>query len=147
MEVSTRFTVFDSCDRTSVTDVAGNDTLLFVGKVQEFAGTTRYVAVARSVEAVTAYAVFLVKFVRQRVHVGVLRHCLVESRIEYSDLRYIGEDLFYGIDTFEVSRIVKRCNIDAFDDFLFYGFVDKYRLVEFLSAVYDAMTYGVDFFE
>ena len=102
---------------------------------------------ARSVEAVAAYAVFLVKFVRQRIHISVLRHCLVESRIEYSDLRYIGENLFYGIDTFEVGRVVKRCNIYAFDDFLFYRFVDEYRLVEFFSAVYDTMAYGIDFLE
>lgn len=71
----------------------------------------------------------------------------MEGGVEYGNLGYVGENLLYGIDTFEVGRVVQRSNVDALDDFLFYGLVDEYRLVELLAAVYDAVAYGIDLFE
>ena len=40
-------------------------------------------------ETITAYAVLFIKFVRHGIQIGMLRHGLMESRIEHTNLRVI----------------------------------------------------------
>ena len=42
-----------------------------------------------AMEAVAADFILLVKLIRQCIHVGIVRHCLMESCIKHTDLRHI----------------------------------------------------------
>ena len=98
-------------------------------------------------ETVAAHAVFLVCFVRKRVHIGVVRHCLVECGVEHADLRHFRQNLADGFHSGYVYRIVERSEVVAFLYFCNYLVCDEYALVEFFASVYKTVAYGVDFIE
>ena len=103
-----------------------------------------YVAVAGSVEAVTANLVLLIVLVRDTVEVSFLRHRLMECGIEYGNFGNAGHKLHAGVDTDEVRRVVKRSKVAALFDALNNFVVDDNGGREFLAAVYDTMTYCTD---
>ena len=71
----------------------------------------------------------------------------MESGVEHSYLRNTRQDLLDRVDTLEVSRVVQRSQFYALDDHLFYLRGDEYGLVEFLTTMHYAVTYGIDLFE
>ena len=79
------------------------------GEFGAFAGDE---LVARAVEAVLADAVFLVVLVGQGVHEVGCGKRLVERGVEYGYLFHAGKDFFDGKNTFQVSRIVQRSDLE-----------------------------------
>ena len=69
----------------------------------------RYKAVRCAVEAVTAYLVFLAYIIRKRVGVGVIGHCLVESRVVNEHLLYFRQVFLYCKVAFQSRGVVQRC--------------------------------------
>ena len=55
--------------------------------VQHFAGLAHKVEVAGAMKAVLAYCILLVQLVRQRIHVGMRRHALMEGCVKDCYLR------------------------------------------------------------
>ena len=102
---------------------------------------------ARAVETVTANRIFLVQLVRKGVHISVVRHRLMESRVEDSHLRNARKDFLDGVNTLQVSGVVKRSKVDALDDLCFYLRRNQNRLVEFLASVDYTVTDCVNLFE
>ncbi len=138
-----RFSVEYSSARAAVADVCRHNLLALCFYAEVFAHASRHIAMACSVEAVAADSVFLVELVRQGIHVGVFRHGLVECGVEYCYLRYAGQRLLDGLNTFQVSRVVQRCQFGALHNHLLYLRCDKYRFVELLSAVHHAVSDSV----
>jgi hypothetical protein len=87
------------------------------GRLQDFGGLQRDVAVRGAVEAVAADAVLLVEVVGQAVEVGVGRQRLVEGGVEDGDLRHVGEHLHGHADAGHVDRVVQRREDREFLDF------------------------------
>jgi len=102
-------------------------------------------AVARAVRAVTADAVLFVELVRNTVEVSLLRHRLVECRIEHGDLRKAWEEFGGAFHAGSVCRFVKRGKerdaTDVVDDFL----RDLFAF-DVLTAMHDAVTDSFDGF-
>ena len=98
-------------------------------------------------ETVAAHAVFLVCFVWERIHIGVVRHCLVECSVEYAYLRHFRQNLADSFHAGYVYRIVERSEVVAFLYFCNHLIGDKHALVEFFASVYKTVAYGVDFIE
>jgi len=100
-------------------------------------------AVACAVGAVTADAVLFVELVRDTIEVSLLRHRLVECRIEYGDLREAREELGGAFHTGCVCRFVQRGKerdaADVVDDFL----RDLFAL-DVLTAMHDAVADSFD---
>ena len=93
-----------------------------------------------SVEAVSSYFVLLIVLVRKTVKISLLRHCLMESGIEYSYHRYVRHKLLASADTDQVCRVVKRCKIVALFDCLHSLICDHCGRSKLLTAVYDTVT-------
>ena len=55
--------------------------------------------VGSSMETVTANSVLFVRFVGNAVQERLLRHCLMESGIEYTHLRHLRQYFAAGIDS------------------------------------------------
>ncbi len=100
-------------------------------------------AVACAVCTVTADAVVFIELVRDTVEVSLLRHGLVESRIEHGDLRETREELGSAFHAGCVCRFVERGKerdaADVVDDFL----RDLFAL-DVLTAMHDAVADGFD---
>ena len=69
----------------------------------------------------------------------------MESGIKYSYLRNFRQQFLYGINTFQVCRIVQRTEVTAFFYCCNNGVVNQYRTAEFCTSVQNAMTYSLDF--
>ena len=123
--------------------MAGDDALLFGLHMEEVAHPTGYVAVARAVEPIAAHAVFRVEFVGDGIHIGFLRHGLVERRVEHAHLRQSRHEFGYCLHTFQVGRIVERCQVDAFLEHAQHFVVDDHTLVELLSTVHHPVSHGI----
>ena len=137
--------VFNGRDGSAVADVAGDDTLSFRLHAQELAHTLRHVTVGGAVEAVTANAVLLVQLVGHGIHVGIVRHSLVESGVEHAHLGHVGQDSRDGVHALQIGRVVQRSQVVA-------GFKGSQhlrrqqdRLAELLAAVHHAMAHGINF--
>ena len=100
-----------------------------------------------SVEAITTYTILFIQFVRNSIHVSIIRHCLMESRIEYTYLRNVRKNSRNCIYPFQVSRIVQRSQIIASCKGFQYLLVQQYRFAETLASVYHTVTYGIDFIQ
>ena len=71
-------------------------------------GTFRgYEAVARTVEAVTAYLIFFIIFIGQGADVSVIGDRAVIRRIENAYLRNLGKKLFASFDALYCGRSVQ----------------------------------------
>ena len=97
-----------------------------------------------SVEAITTYAIFLVHLVRQTIHIRIIRHGLVESRIKHRYLRNTRDQSLHRPNTLQVSRVMKRSQIRALDYLIDYILIDQYARSELLATMYQTMTNSVD---
>ena len=139
--------VLDRADGTAGAEVAGDD--LRVVQVYPAEGGTLAgdELVGSAVGAVAADAEFLVVLVGQGIHVGLLRHGLVEGGVEGHDLRNGRKDMLDRFDAEEVGRVVQRGEVaaegDLFDDIV----IDEGAAGEEIAALDDAVADGVDVFE
>ena len=83
---------------------------------EEACGFVGNEAVAGTVRAVAAQAVFFIVFLRNGVFVGVFRHGLVEGGVENDDVGQAFENALCGTQTQEVGGVVQRSERDAFFD-------------------------------
>ena len=97
-----------------------------------------------SVEAITTYAIFLVHLVRQTIHIRIIRHGLVESRIKHRYLRNTRDQSLHRPNTLQVSRVMKRSQIRALDYLIDYILIDQYTGSELLATMYHAMAHGIN---
>ena len=98
-------------------------------------------------EAITTHAMLLVEFIGNRIHIGVVGHGLVESGIEDTHLRQIGQQGLNGIDTFDVGWIVQRRKVVASLEIAHDLGGEEDALRELLAAMHHAMAYGIEFVE
>ena len=75
----------------------------------------------------------------------MLRHGLVESRIEHTNLRNIRQNGRYCIYTLQVSRIVERSQVVAGSEGGKHFRRQPYRLAELFASMHHTVTYGIDF--
>ena len=136
-----------SSTTATASDMCRNNLLLLRIDTQELAYTGTDITVTCAVETVATNRIFLIQLIRKRVHVCVIRHRLMECRIEDCYLRNARKNLLNCVNTLQVSRVVQRSQLHALDDHLFYLRSDEHGLVEFLSAVDYTVTDGVDLFE
>ena len=106
--------VIDGCNGRAVSEMAGNNLKLLRLLSEDSSGSKSYITVARSVEAVAADTVFLVIFVRKRIHIRIVGHRLMEPGIKNSNLRNIAHDLLAGVDSGEVVGVMQRSELAAF---------------------------------
>ena len=102
---------------------------------------------ARPVEAVATNSILLVQLIRQRIHVRIVGHRLMESRIEHSHLRHARQRLLYRINTFQVSGVMQRSQLGALHNHLLHLRRDNHRLVELLAAVHHAVPHCLYLFQ
>ena len=122
----------------------GRDEAGFFGLgAENLASFGRHKAMACAVSTVTADAVLFVELVRDTVEVSLLRHGLVECRIEHGDLRETREELGGAFHAGSVCRFVERGKerdaADVVDNFL----RDLFAL-DVLTAMHDAVADSFD---
>ena len=127
----------------AVAEVCRNEASFFGLGAKHLACFGGHETVACTVSTVTADAVFFIELVRNAVEVGLLRHRLVESRIEHGDLREAREELGSAFHAGRMSRFVERGKerdaADVADDFR----RDVFAL-DVLAAMHDAVANGFD---
>ena len=127
----------------AVAEVSRDEAGFFGLGAENLAGFGSHESVACAVGAVTADAVLFIELVRNAVEVSLLRHGLVESRIEHGDLRETREELGSAFHAGSVCRFVERCKerdaADVVDDFL----RDLFAL-DVLAAMHDAVADSFD---
>ena len=127
----------------AVAEVGRDEAGFFRLSTENLASFGSHKAVACAVSTVTADAVVFIELVRNAIEECLLRHGLVESRIEHGDLRETREELGGAFHAGGVSRFVKRGKerdaADVVDDFL----RDLFAL-DVLAAMHDAVADGFD---
>ena len=96
-------------------------------------------------EAIATYTILLVQFVGNGIHIGIVGHRLMESRIEDSNLRHIRQDSLNGTNTFQVGRIVERSQVVARRKGIEHFLGQQDRFTELLATMNHTMTYCIDF--
>ena len=134
----------DCGDGAAVAQVAGDEAQVLEGATQEVRCLLGGIAVARAVGAVATDAVVVVVAHGQRVHVGLGRHGLVESRVEDGYLRSLGQQLAQQVDAGVGAGVVQRGELLAQGELGAGVVVDKGRLAEILAAGHDAVAHGVN---
>ena len=127
--------------------MAGDDLLALGAASQELAYALRYIAVAGSVETVTAHAILLVQFVGKSVHIGIVGHCLMKSGIEHTHLGNVGQKCANSVHTLDVGRVVQGSQVVAGSECLHNLGGEDNGLVELLAAVHHAVTYSIQFLQ
>ncbi len=131
----------------AVTDVAGDDLRIVEIEPGQLCADLGHVLVAGSVEAVLAYAVFLVIGVGQGVHVVDGGDRLVERSVEHRDLLHARKYLLDRKHAFEVGGVVQRGDFEQRADFRLDILGDDAAFGEELAAVGDAVADGFHLFE
>ena len=131
----------------SVADVAGDDAATLGLDAQELAHTLTDVAVAGSVETIATYAMLLIQVVGQGIHVSVVGHGLVEGSVEHTYLWDVWQEGRNGVHALDVGRVVEGSQVVAQGELLHHLGGEQYALVELLSTVYHAVTYGIQLVE
>ena len=141
------FAVVNGCYATTITHVATYHLTIKVVNTEEVAHAFRHVSVAGAMKSVSTNVVDDVVFIWQCVHICLGGHCLVESGVEDSHLRHVGQDSCDGINTRHVNRVVQRCYAIALlnhgDNFV----VDKHAFVKLFATMHHAVPYRIDFLE
>ena len=136
-------TVLNSSDAGTVANVASDNLLTLGLYTQELTYTLRDIAVACSVESVTANAILLVQLIRKGVHVGIVRHGLMECGIEHTYLGNVGQQGCYGIYALDVGGVMQRGQVIASCKGFHYLGGQANALVKLLTTVYHTMAYGI----
>ena len=71
----------------------------------------------------------------------------MESSVEHTHLRNLGEQGADGVHTLEVGGVVQGSKVVASLESGQYLVVEQYRLAELLTTVYHTVTYGVELVE
>ena len=71
----------------------------------------------------------------------------MECSVEHTYLWKSWHQLLYGAYTFEVCRVVQRSEVCALLEYLEHFVCKQHALVELLSSVYHAVSYGIDFLQ
>jgi len=125
----------------AVAEVSRDEAGFFGLGAEYLASFGSHEAVACAVGAVTADAVVFIELVRDAVKVSLLRHGLVECRIEHGDLREAREELGCAFHAGSVCRFVERGKerdaTDVVDDFL-----RDFFALDVLAAMHDAVADG-----
>ena len=98
---------------------------------------------AGSVETITAHTVLRIEFVRQRIHISIVRHRLMERCIEHTHLWNVGQQRAHGIHTLDVSRVMEGSQIVTSSKGFHHLGSEQHRLVELLTTMHHAVTYSV----
>ena len=134
------FAILDGGYRTAIAHMTRDDARTFRLDAQEFTHALGHIAVRRPMEAITANAIFLIQLIRNRIHVSIVRHCLMESRVKHTDLRNVGKQCRNSSHTLQVGRIVKRSQIIASIDGIKCFLVQYHGFAETFAAVYDTVS-------
>ena len=94
-----------------------------------------YIGMAGTVETVSSDPVLLIVLIGDAIQIRLLRHGLVECRIEYARLGHVRHQLFTGADADQVRRIMKRRQIVALGDGRDHFLVYQGRGSKFFSAM------------
>ena len=70
-------------------------------------------------------------------------HSLMKRSIKNSNLRYIRQEGFHCINTFQVRGIMKRSKLNTFFHFFDYFISNQYTCVEFFTTMNNAVTNSV----
>ena len=124
--------------------MAGDDAAVVKVEPGESCALCADILVARSVESVTTDAVFFVILIRKRVHIGVVRHRLVECGVEDCDLRNGRKSLRHSVDSEEICRIVERGNLAALANLRNHFVRHKGTAEKLLSAMHHAVSHSLD---
>ena len=98
-------------------------------------------------EAVPPDLVFLIIFIRQAVHIGLLRHGLVESGVEHAHHGGIRHQLPAGLDADQVGRVVQGGKVVALLHRGQHFPVQHHGLGELLPAVHHPVSHRADFLQ
>ena len=98
-------------------------------------------------ESIAAHAILGVEFVGKCVHVGIVGHGLVESRVEDTHLGQVGEEFADGIHSLDVGRVVEGCEVVACGEGLHDLRSESDALVELLTSMHHAVSYGIQFLQ
>ena len=98
--------------------------------------------VTGAVSAISSYTIFLIISIWKSIHIGIVRHSLMISRIECNDLRNFRKCCLHSSDTKNMSRIVKRSKITAYSYLLHNILINKGAFREELASVDYTMTYS-----
>ena len=98
-------------------------------------------------ETISSYFVFFVVFDRKSVQICFCRHCLMESCIKYTNLRYTWHKLRADINTDQVCRVMKWCKIVTLFYCCNHFICDHCRSCKFFSTMYDTMSDCIYFFQ
>ena len=131
-------------NRRTVAEVAGNY-FAVLGVAEHFNGLFAYKAVRCAVKTVAANTVFFVVFIRQSIHVCIVGHCLMKSRIKNGNLRNPFHNLLASLDSCKVCGVVERPELKALFNSIFNIVRHKHRTAEFFRTVQNAVTDSVDF--
>ena len=127
--------------------MAYDDLQIVVVFAKELCGSLGYEFMRSSVEAVFTDCVFLIVLFRNTVHICFRRHGLMECGIEYCYVRNARHQFHAGIDSHQVCRIVQRTKISALLDNFDYFVIDDNRVCDLHSAVQNAVSDGIYFFQ
>ena len=124
--------------------MAGDDLDLVVIQTEELSSASAYVAMRSAVEAISANTVLLIYFIRERIHIAVLRHRLMEGGIKHAYLRQTGHQLVDCLYTLQVGRVMKRSKLAHFFECSNHLIVDYYRRSKLLTTMHHTMAYCVN---
>ena len=127
--------------------MAGDDLDLAIIQTEELSSASAYVAMRSAVEAVSANTVLLIYFIRERIHVTVLRHGLMESGIENAYLRQTWHQLVYSLNALQIGRVMERSQVAHLLECCYNFIVDDYRRSKFLTTMHHSMAYSINFFK
>ena len=96
---------------------------------------------------VTAHMIVGIIIIGQGVDVGVIRHGLMEGRVEHHHLRSLGKHLGDGTDAEQVGRIVKRREVAAYLDLAQHFFIYQAAAVEEIGALDYTVADGIHIVE
>ena len=141
------FAVLYSGKGSTISHMAYDDLQIVVVFAKELCGSLGYEFMRSSVEAVFTDCVFLIVLFRNTVHICFRRHGLMECGIKYCYVRNARHQFHAGIDSHQVCRIVQRTKVSALLDNFDYFVIDDNRVCDLHSAVQNAVSDGIYFFQ
>ena len=124
--------------------MTGND-FRALGVFHQLHHLSAYIAVRRTVCAVSSYLILLIHIVRNSVHIRFLGHSLMECGIKYQNLRDFRHSIKTALDTHYSGRSVQGRISNAFVENFHNLVTQKHGLGNIGSAVNNSVTDSFDF--
>ncbi len=131
-------------DGAAVAYMACHDLLGLYIHTEHLAHALRHIPVARAVETVAPHTGLLIKLIRQRIHICLGRHGLMESRVKHSHLGHVGHKPVDSFHTCHIGGIVQRRQRIALTHHLLHFVGDEHRTAEFRTPVDQTVANGVN---